>query len=120
MAWFKKRINTQAEGALGESKALHFLQQQGLRLIAQNWRCKGGEIDLVMHDGLTTVFIEVRQRKNAAFGGALASLSAKKQQSMRHAAAMYLVSHEITGACRIDALLFEGDEAPVWLKNILD
>ena len=120
MAWFKQRINTQAEGALGESKALHFLQQQGLSLVAQNWRCKGGEIDLVMNDGYTTVFIEVRQRKSAAFGGALASLSPKKQQSMRHAAAMYLAAHEVKGACRIDALLFEGNAAPLWLKNILD
>ncbi len=51
-------------GKDAERQALEHLQHQGLRLLAQNWSCKRGELDLVMLDGDTVVFVEVRYRKN--------------------------------------------------------
>ena len=54
-------------GDAGESVALTYLRSQGLRLIARNYRCKAGEIDLVMLDGATLAIIEVRYRSSAAF-----------------------------------------------------
>ncbi|MDF2491420.1 MAG: hypothetical protein K0S77_4042, partial [Pseudomonas sp.] len=60
-----------SQGQLAERQAMAFLQAQGLQLLAQNWRCRGGELDLVMLDRDTVVFVEVRYRLHADFGGAL-------------------------------------------------
>ncbi|MFX7820786.1 YraN family protein, partial [Acinetobacter baumannii] len=74
----------------GEDAALVYLQQQGLRLLERNWRCKAGEIDLIMQDDATLVFVEVRRRKNDRFGGAAASVTWHKQQKLIRAAQWYL------------------------------
>ncbi len=57
-----------SEGAQAEQRAAQYLQRQGLKPVAQNYRSRFGEIDLVMQDGATLVFIEVRLRRNASFG----------------------------------------------------
>lgn len=64
----------------GEAAALAHLQRAGLRLIARNYRCKAGEIDLVMLDGATLALIEVRYRSSLDFGGAAASVTQRKQR----------------------------------------
>ena len=75
---FQRRTDKQKIGAAGEDQALRHLQQHGLTLAERNFRCKGGEIDLVMQEGSTLVFVEVRKRKESAqaaqFGGAAASV----------------------------------------------
>lgn len=73
-------------GQLGEQLALEHLKSHGLKLIARNYRCKMGEIDLVMLDGPTLVLAEVRCRSRTEFGGAAASVDWRKQQRLVRAA----------------------------------
>lgn len=89
-----------------EQQALNFLQQQGLTLIARNYHCRRGEIDLIMDDQQTLVFIEVRYRKNAHFGSSTESITAAKQQKIITTAEHYL-QHKVKGqipACRFDVV----------------
>jgi putative endonuclease len=66
-------------GRRAEDRALAYLESQGLALIARNHRCRGGEIDLVMRHGAVLVLVEVRSRSRRDFGGAAASIGARKQ-----------------------------------------
>lgn len=109
-------------GAQAEQWAAHYLQKQGLKLIEQNYRGRFGEIDLIMQDGATLVFVEVRLRRNAAFGGAAASLDARKQQRIIRTSQQYLSGLAHIPACRFDAVLLgdaQGNDAQ-WLKNAFD
>jgi len=92
------------EGNAAEQLAALFLQKRGLKLVERNFRCSYGEIDLIMHDGNTLVFIEVRLRSSPNFGGAAMSINQSKQQKLRRSAALYLQTHE-DSACRFDAIL---------------
>ena len=106
-------------GAQAESWALQYLQRHGLRLVAQNYRSRFGEIDLIMQDGAVLVFVEVRLRRNSRFGGAAASIDAAKQQRLILTAQQYLGSLARVPPCRFDVVLLEqatgGDVQ--WLKN---
>lgn len=102
-----------------EALALAFLRAQGLTLIAKNWLCREGEIDLVLREGATIVFVEVRQRASQQFGGALQSIAGGKSQRLSRAVAQYLSRLPQLPACRVDAVSFEGNDKPVWTKNIL-
>lgn len=110
------------QGALAEQWAARYLQKQGLKLIEQNYRSRFGEIDLIMQDGATLVFVEVRLRRNADFGGAAASIDIHKQQRIIRTSQQYLSSMARTPACRFDAVLLsdaQGNDAQ-WLKNAFD
>jgi putative endonuclease len=107
-------------GQAAEQAAERFLTSQGLHILARNWHCRFGEIDLIAQDGDDIVFVEVRQRRSGRFGGAAASITAAKQKKLVAAARCYLAGLSITPPCRFDAVLFEGDAAPVWLQNILE
>jgi putative endonuclease len=109
-------------GVLAEQLALKYLQQHGLQLIAQNYRSRFGEIDLIMQDGATVVFIEVRLRRNAAFGGAAASIDTRKRQRIISTAQQYLAGLARAPACRFDAILLDGmtEQNMQWLKNAFD
>ena len=93
-------------GARAESLALKFLQQQQLKLVASNYACKAGELDLVMLDGDTLVFCEVRSRTPGRFGSAADSLTHIKQQRICKAAAHFLQRHKPlqNHTCRFDAV----------------
>jgi putative endonuclease len=109
-------------GAQAEQRAVQFLQKQGLKLIEQNYRSRFGEIDLIMQDGVSLVFIEVRLRRNADFGGAAASIDSHKQQRIIRTAHQYLASLAHNPPCRFDAVLMndvKGDNVQ-WLKNAFD
>lgn len=71
---------TTAAGRRGEDLACRHLESQGLRLLERNYRCRAGEIDLVMLDGSTLVMIEVRSRSSAGHGSAAASVGTRKQR----------------------------------------
>jgi len=77
-------------GKQAEEMASHYLQKQNLTLITQNYNCRRGEIDLIMQDQQTLVFVEVRYRKNARFGSALESINHKKQVKIITTAEHYL------------------------------
>lgn len=77
-------------GQEAEQACCKYLQQQGLKLLAKNYHGRRGELDLVMCDNDTVVFVEVRYRKNDAFGGALESVTRSKQEKLRITAEQYL------------------------------
>jgi len=80
-------------GVAGENAALIYLRDRGLKLVARNYRCKVGEIDLAMLDGATLALIEVRYRADASFGGAAASVIWRKQRRIVNAARHLLRAH---------------------------
>lgn len=115
----------QTSGSRGEAAALARLQASGLRLLASNWRCRTGELDLVMLEGDTVVFVEVRYRRHIGWGGALASVDRRKQQKLVRTAAQFLQSepHWNNRPCRFDVVALGGDEqAPSfdWIRNAFD
>ncbi len=112
-------MNTrQAQGAAAEQLAADYLQGRGLRLVARNFRVRGGEIDLVCRDGTTTVFVEVRLRHRKDFGGAAASITAGKQARLVLAARHWLQRHG-EAPCRFDCVLLDGLEPEniEWLRD---
>ena len=111
---------TTATGLIAENLAARFLEKRGLATTARNYRCRGGEIDLVCHDGKTLVFVEVRLRRNSGFGGAGASITRTKQQRIILAAQHYLSAHRKHDcACRFDCLLLNGtrEQDIEWVKD---
>lgn len=107
------------QGKAAEQAAADFLVGQGLRIVARNWHCRFGEIDLIAYEGNTCVFVEVRQRARSRFGGAADSITATKQARLVATAQQYLSRLSRTPACRFDAVLFDGDAPPCWLQNII-
>lgn len=104
-----------AIGVAAEDTAAEHLAGQGLRLVERNYRCKGGEIDLVMRDGATLVFVEVRARAPSRFGGAGESITPAKRGRIVLAARHYLARHRLDTPCRFDAVLLDGDRL-AWVK----
>lgn len=113
-----KRPGTSVRGAAAEARALAFLQQQGLTLVEQNFSCRWGEIDLILRDQETLVFVEVRQRSSARFGGAAASVSAGKQAKLWRTAEVYLQRIRRIPVCRFDLIAIDGDQLE-WMRHIL-
>ena len=106
-------------GAQAEQQAAHYLRQQGLKPVAQNYRSRFGEIDLIMQDGATLVFVEVRLRRSANFGGAAASIDVHKQRRIIRTAQQYLAGLAHIPPCRFDAVLMD-DSGVQWLKNAFE
>lgn len=108
-------------GLQAEQWAVQHLQQQGLKLVAQNYRSRFGEIDIIMQDKDVLVFVEVRLRRNGNFGGAAASIDTRKQQRIIHTAQHYLGSLKSTPPCRFDAVLIDVESKKFeWLKSAFD
>jgi len=107
------------DGARAEQLAAAYLQRRGLSVVERNYRCRAGEIDLILRDGATLVFAEVRLRKSGAFGGAAASITTQKQHKLRLAAQHYLQTLPTEPPCRFDALLLDrlDENAVEWIKN---
>lgn len=110
--------NTGARGREAEALAAAFLERQGLRVLTRNYRIRGGELDLVCRDGQTLVFVEVRLRTQAGFGGAAASITAGKRRRLILAARHYLLRHP-EAPCRFDCVLLDrlDPAAIVWLRD---
>jgi putative endonuclease len=121
-----KKLTTQSVGDAGEARALAHLMRHGLTLVQRNYRvaagphARGGEVDLILRerDG-TLVFVEVRARRNAAFGGAAASVSATKQRSLVFAAQHFLRRFNAPPPCRFDVIAIDG-ESVEWLRAAFD
>jgi putative endonuclease len=90
----RKQTARQEAGTAGEAAALRHLQEHGLKLILRNYRCKAGEIDLVMLEGATLTLLEVRYRADRSFGGAAASVTWRKQRRIANAARHLLLVRE--------------------------
>ena len=113
------RTARQIDGQAGEDDALEYLRHNGLNLVERNFRCKGGEIDLIMHHQAALVFVEVRKRADNRHGGAAASVTAAKQARLILAAQVYLQRYKNPPACRFDVVAIDGD-ALSWLKNAIE
>jgi putative endonuclease len=111
---------TQKKGRIAEEAASAYLIKQGLKLIAQNYRCRMGEIDLIMRDKEYLVFIEVRSRTSNYFGGGVASVTYAKKQKIIKTAAYYMLEHQAQNryALRFDVMSIDGKSAAItWIKD---
>ena len=115
-----------ARGAQVEAAARQRLEQAGLRTLAANVGYRGGELDLVMieagPDTETLVFVEVRYRAGAAFGGGFASVDRNKRRKLVRAAQVWLLRHprHANAPCRFDVVAASGDPATPafdWLRD---
>lgn len=106
---------------MAEDRALVYLQQRGLRLIERNFRCKGGEIDLILAEPASNllVFVEVRQRSSQRYGGAAASVTRAKQAKLIIAAQVFLQRHADLPPCRFDVVAID-DDAIEWIKQAFE
>ena len=120
---------THIKGQQAEEWALAYLQAQGFQLVVQNYACKMGEIDLIMHKANLLLFIEVRTRNTSAYGGAAASITYAKQRKISRTAALFLQTHARFGNddCRFDVIAFEArygihkdDSAVDWIQGAFD
>ena len=82
-----------ALGASGEQAAADWYEQNGYEAVARNWRCREGELDLVVRRGRTFVFCEVKSRTSVAFGAPVEAVTRTKQTRLRHLAARWLPDH---------------------------
>ncbi|MCG9709228.1 YraN family protein [Pseudoalteromonas shioyasakiensis] len=122
MSWFKQLWqNSREKGLYYEKQAEQYLIQRGLKTIERNYFCKYGELDLIMRDGQTLVFVEVKFRKNALRGGANYALSKLKQQRLRRTISHYLAEKKISNQLmRIDYVAITGElnSSLNWFKNV--
>lgn len=116
----KEKAAHLSAGQQAEDQALAYLQAQGLALVERNYRCRGGEIDLIMRDGAKLVFVEVRYRSSEGFGGALASVGSRKQARLVYAAGHYLSAKRIDRPVRFDVAAVSGSPGKLaiqWIKD---
>lgn len=117
--WHSKLSPTQEQGRLWEQRALTYLRMRGMTLVMLNYSCRGGEIDLIMRDKDTLVFVEVRQRDGTGYGGAAASISPAKVRRVVRAAQTYLLRYTRLPPCRFDVLAVDGETID-WLRNAIE
>src|SRR5262245_60043324 len=114
--------NTQILGQHAEQQACQFLTNQGLKLVAKNFRTRCGEIDLIMRDEQKLVFIEVRYRKQGGYGSSADSISTLKQKRLIKSAAYYLQKHRLSHkiASRFDVIAIDKTKEKnsiTWIKD---
>lgn len=102
---------TRTIGARFEQLALEHHERAGLELVERNYRTRFGELDLILRDGRTLVFAEVRDRRDTRFGGGAASVGPGKREKLARAAQGFLQSHPRLASlpCRFDVIAFDGD-----------
>ena len=107
---------TRGDGA--EAGAAAYLEGRGLKIVARNYRCRFGEIDIVARDGATLVFVEVRARTSDAFGGAAASITPAKRRRLVATARHYLSRQRADAPCRFDVVLLSGSAPRIeWIPD---
>jgi putative endonuclease len=109
----------QAQGQAAENEALRHLCAHGLELVTRNYRCRGGEIDLIMKQGHTAIVVEVRQRSSSTQGTALDSIGPTKQQRVNRCAMLWWVKqgqHQFTHL-RFDVVALQNGAPIQWIPN---
>lgn len=104
-------------GEAAEEQAYQFLINNGLQPVCRNYRCKQGELDLIMTEGSTLVIIEVRFRKTDIYGSALESITSRKQARIIMATQHYLSGQKTETAIRFDVIALSGNGSLQWVKN---
>ncbi len=112
----------QRAGRAAEDRALRHLEAAGLELVARNFRCRWGEIDLVVQERQTLVFVEVRYRRNARFGSAAESVDTRKQQKLIRTAQTFLNQNPGWSQypARFDIVAIEEPQEVDWIKNAFE
>ncbi len=109
-------------GRSAEDRALRYLEEAGLQLVQRNFRCRSGEIDLIMQDGRAVVFVEVRMRRHSRYGGAAGSIDASKLRRIHSAASLWLRIHRRQDQARIDVVTLDGERADTaridWIRGV--
>jgi putative endonuclease len=114
-----RRTAAQTAGGDAEDRAARFLVEQGLAIVARNYRTRFGEIDLIARDGATLVFVEVRLRSSERFGGAPASVDFRKRRRITAAARQFVARLARAPACRFDVITL-AEREPTWLRAAFD
>ncbi|RCU49873.1 MULTISPECIES: YraN family protein [Corallincola] len=118
MKWL---LSHRAIGEAYEQRARAYLERHQLKFVTANFHCRGGEIDLVMREDNTWVFVEVKYRKSGSHGGALAAIDEKKIHRLRHTVQLFLQQKgldESLTPCRIDVVAITGDQYE-WIRNAI-
>ena len=113
-------ISRVAQGSQAEDLARRFLEARGLELLTRNFRCRSGELDLIMRDGEQLVFVEVRSRRHTRYGTPAESVTRTKQQRLLRTAAFYLQRQRIDPPCRFDVVAIlqsDGEPQVEWIRN---
>lgn len=113
---------SQRRGKHYERQALAYLEKAGLRLIAANYTTRSGEIDLIMADGDTVSFIEVRFRADSSHGSGIDTVNAEKQKKLIKAASHFLLKKDWYDKvhCRFDVVGVDADGRCQWIKSAFD
>lgn len=107
---------TYDKGLAGEGRAVLYLEKQGMKLVRKRYRASGGEIDLVMRDGDTLVFVEVKLRNTGASGEGLMAVTSRKRRRIVKTALYYLAEHDHDGPVRFDVV----EETADGLQHVID
>jgi len=114
-------MNRKTTGDRAELLACRYLKRHGLRLLTRNFHCRRGEIDLIMRDGDSLVFVEVRYRQQSSFGHAAETVTHAKQSRIIHCARYYMTVHQNWDMpTRFDVVAIEGrpDDLKIeWFAN---
>lgn len=115
-------LSSRQRGTRAERQAERWLHRRGLKTLARNWHCRHGELDLVMEDQRSVVFVEVRQRVSDNYGGAIASVTGTKQRRLSMAASAFLASRPALAErdCRFDVIAINGNGRAAemqWIQN---
>jgi putative endonuclease len=108
------------QGQAGENQACRYLEIRGLILIERNYRCRMGELDLIMRDGEYLVFVEVRSRSNRNYGNPAETVTRYKQNRLIRTAAYYLQRHQLNVPCRFDIIAISNPQNKIYLEWIKD
>lgn len=109
-----------AQGNAAEELACRYLEAQGLVLVTRNFRCRVGELDLIMRDAEQLVFVEVRSRRHSRYGTPAESVTRTKQQRLLRAAAFYLQGQRLDLPCRFDVVaILQAEDGPCveWIRD---
>ncbi len=106
-------------GQIAEREAERFLQNEGLRVVARNYRKPFGEIDLVARHEEALVFVEVRKRSHSGFADGAESIDRRKQQRLLRTAEAYLQQHRWNGPVRFDVVVLDARNRIEWLQDAL-
>ncbi|MGJ8691616.1 MAG: YraN family protein [Thalassotalea sp.] len=121
MKW--NNTNTKHKGDYTENLAKNFLIENKLKIIAQNFNCRYGEIDIIAKNADAFIFIEVKYRKQNQFGGAISAVAISKQEKIRSTAQFFLQQHQLNEyntPCRFDIVAIDGNISKpqiTWLPN---
>jgi putative endonuclease len=111
-------MNKRQIGTEYEKRAAEYLKAQGYQILARNFRCRMGEIDIIAREGEYLCFVEVKYRANSGHGSPLEAVDYHKRQKILGVARYYMMTHHLPtdAACRMDVVAIEGEELTL-LRN---